>query len=370
MQPSLELLENRTLLSTIGVNVKGNSPWAGDATWVDVRHLFLPWGKILGGNYSPDPSLPLTSTGYPLATAGTYANIANYPDGLYQVSYQGTATLSFRGVGQLTTPATLGSDGLYHAVVTVNHLWDPSSPILVMQVSGLNSSNKFRDLHILMSGYGTNPTQEFTNSLLHDLQPFSYIRMMEWNHTINSTQVNWQDRVTPNDFTACGPDGASYEDIVALANESNKDLWINVPAMATNGYIQSLAQLIDQDLNPNLNVYVEYSNETWNSSFNEYSQVLAAADGNPLVTDKSNDGLAVAQQTAFQTRNIGNIFKQVFGSEANRVIPVLGGWAAVPYYNQVALQFLQTNYGTSVTRSPTSPLPRTSFLPRGPTCRD
>ena len=345
MQPSLELLENRTLLSTIGVNVKGNSPWAGDATWVDVRHLFLPWGEILGGNYSPDPSLPLTSTGYPLATAGTYANIANYPDGLYQVSYQGTATLSFWGVGQLTTPATLGSDGLYHAVVTVNHLWDPSNPILMMQVSGLNSLNQFGDMHIIMPGYGANPTQEFTNSLLQDLQPFSYIRMVEWNNTINSTQVNWQDRVTPNDFTACGPDGASYEDIVALANESNKDLWINVPAMATNDYIQSLAQLIDQDLNPNLNVYVEYSNETWNSSFNEYSQVLAAADSNPLVTDTSNDGLAVAQQTAFQTRNIGDIFKQVFGSEASRVIPVLGGWAAVPYYNQVALQFLQTNYG-------------------------
>ena len=116
--------------------------------------------------------------------------------------------------------------------------------------------------------------------------------------------------------------------------------------MATNDYTTHLAQLIDQDLNPNLKVYVEYSNETWNNSFTEYYQVLAAADKNPLVTEKSNNGLAVAQQTAFQTRNIGNIFKQAFGNEAGRVIPVLGGWAAVPSYNQVALQFLQTNYGT------------------------
>ena len=343
-QPRLELLENRTLLSTIGVNVKGNSPWAGDATWVDVRHLFLPWGQVTSP-YGPNPSLPLTSTGYPLAPAATYADIANYPDGLYQVSYQGTVNLTFGGVGQITTPATLGTDGLYHAVVTVNHTWDLSNPILVMGATGLSSSNPFGNLHIITPGYGANPTQEFTNSLLQDLQPFSYIRMVEWNNTINSTQVNWQDRVTPNDFTACGPDGTSYEDIIALANESNKDLWINVPAMATNDYVTSLAQLIDKDLNPNLRVYVEYSNETWNFSYSELFQVLAAAYNNPLVTQKSNVLYAVAQQTAFQTRSIGNIFKQVFGSQSSRVIPVLGGWAAGASYNQVALQFLQTNYG-------------------------
>ncbi len=344
MHPRLELLENRTLLSTIGVDVKGNSPWAGDATWVDVRHLFLPWGQVTSP-YGPNPSLQVTSTGYPMAPAATYANIANYPDGLYQVSYQGTVNLTFGGIGQITTPATLGTDGLYHAVVTVNHTWSPSNPILIMLATGESSSNPFGNLHIIAPGYGINPTQEFTNSLLQDLQPFSLIRMVEWNNTINSTQVNWQDRVTQNYFTACGPNGTSYEDIIALANESNKDLWITVPAMATNDYVTSLAQLIDQDLNPGLKVYVEYSNETWNTVFGEYSQVLAAAEKNPLVTETSNAVYAVAQQTAFQTRNIGNIFKQVFGSQSSRVIPVLGGWAAVSAYNQVALQFLQTNYG-------------------------
>ncbi len=105
--------------------------------------------------------------------------------------------------------------------------------------------------------------------------------------------------------------------------------------MATNDYIQNLAQLIDQDLNPYLKVYVEYSNETWDSIFTQYNEVLAAADSNPLVTYRnSNDGLAVAQQTAFKTNAIGDIFKQVFGSQASRVLPVLGGWAAVPSYNQ------------------------------------
>ena len=335
MQPRLELLENRTLLSTFGAVLKAVTATAGDATWVDIRHLFVPWGKFSGTSYSPNPSLPLTSTGYPLAPAGAYADINTYPNGVYQISYQGTATLSFWGVGQLAAPATLGGDGLHHALLTVNHSWfDHIS--LGMQVTGLDPSNPFGNLRIIMPGYAANTTQVFTNSFLQDLQPFSYLRMMEWNETDDSTQVNWQDRVTQNDFTATGPDGVSYEDIIALANESNKDLWINVPAMATNNYIQNLAQLIDQDLNPNLKVYVEYSNETWDSIFTQYNEVLAAADSNPLVTYRnSNDGLAVAQQTAFKTNAIGDIFKQVFGSQASRVLPVLGGWAAVPSYNEV-----------------------------------
>ena len=156
------------------------------------------------------------------------------------------------------------------------------------------------------------------------------MRMMEWNDTNGSTQVNWQDRATQNYFTATGPDRSVLRRHHCLANEANKDLWINVPAMATSTYIEDLAQLIYQDLNPNLNVYVEYSNETWNTGFPQYNQVLAAADNNPLVTEKNNNGFAVGQQTAFEINAIGATFKQVFGSQASRVLPVLGGWTATP----------------------------------------
>ena len=35
------------------------------------------------------------------------------------------------------------------------------------------------------------------------------------------------------------------------------DLWINIPHMADKDYIRSLAKLIKNQLNPELNVYVE-----------------------------------------------------------------------------------------------------------------
>ena len=52
--------------------------------------------------------------------------------------------------------------------------------------------------------------------------------------------------------------------MIELCNEAQKDMWINIPALATPQFVQSLAQLIAANLDPNLNVYVEYGNEDWN----------------------------------------------------------------------------------------------------------
>ena len=86
-----------------------------------------------------------------------------------------------------------------------------------------------------------------------------------------------QTACQPDSFTSAGPNGVSYEDCIELANEAHKDMWINIPALATTDYVQQLAQLIHTKLDPGLKVYVEYSNETWNWAFGEFGQVLTAA---------------------------------------------------------------------------------------------
>src|SRR4051812_31654699 len=98
---SVEALEGRALMSSYGVDLKGISAWGGEPTFIDVRHTFLPWG-IWDGGFKSDPTLPLTPQGYPTGpgAAATGAFVDNYPDGTYQVSYKGTATLVFDGVGK------------------------------------------------------------------------------------------------------------------------------------------------------------------------------------------------------------------------------------------------------------------------------
>ena len=97
----MEGLEDRTLLSSTGVNVKGITPWAGEPTTVDVRPILQPWGQLNGDTYSSDPTLKLTAQGYPLSNAGTFTSMGGYPNGTYQVSYSGTATLSFAVIASM-----------------------------------------------------------------------------------------------------------------------------------------------------------------------------------------------------------------------------------------------------------------------------
>jgi hypothetical protein len=123
------------------------------------------------------------------------------------------------------------------------------------------------------------------------------------------------------DLTPSGTsNGASWEYSVMLANETGADLYINLPIMAagwsasdTNGYVYKLAQLIRYGsdginpytaptvnpvyppLNPNLRVYVELSNEIWNSmsaAFRQYFDMnemmlmdVRLATGSPTAND-------------------------------------------------------------------------------------
>ena len=74
---------------------------------------------------------------------------------------------------------------------------------------------------------------------------------------------------------------------MALANETGKDLYINIPLMPRIAYIDNLADLfafgsdgvtpytspqanpVWAPLNSNLKVYIEFSNEIWNWGFTQ-----------------------------------------------------------------------------------------------------
>src|SRR5262249_39253014 len=191
-----------------------------------------------------------------------------------------------------------------------------------------SASNPMDNFHLMMPGYGngTTPAPMFTPAFLRALQPFSNIRFTGWSQTNISTLANWQDRVGPNQFLTDGDGGVPYEDMIELANEAQEAMWISIPAEATPQFVQSLAQLIAAKLAPNLNVYVEYSNEIWNGGFLAYNQVAALAAANPVLDHSLSTYQQVAQQAAYTTVQGGQIFDQVFGTAgAARVRPVLGG---------------------------------------------
>jgi len=215
---------------------------------------------------------------------------------------------------------------------------------------------------------------------------FSAYRFMDLTQTNDSTQQNWADRVLPS--AANYTSGLPWEDVVRLANETGKDIYINIPQEATNAYITNLAELLKYGsdgvnpytspqanpvypgLNPGVHVYIEYSNEVWNFSFTQWgmneSEAEAAVAGNTPDGQIINyDGVAGAQNAdgtyagqavlnqryhALRTVETSNIFRSVWGDAAmgSVIRPVLewqygGGW----YGDDEMLPFLNAYYNNA-----------------------
>ena len=101
---------------------------------------------------------------------------------------------------------------------------------------------------------------------------------------------------------------APLEVLVALANKLNKDLWLCLPHQMDNASYTAIATYIKANLNSNLTVYPELSNETWNSSFAQF--FLYAVQGQSLGFTNANS-------------------RREFGSFAKRHCEVMGLFSTV-----------------------------------------
>lgn len=344
--------------SRTGMHLGAPQDWTPGRVLVNVAKLFRRWGHA-GTPWVANPSLVLTADGYPAnqsASALTY--LAEYPDGDYKVSYKGTGTLTFSGGFALASPTWTPVGDELRNVVQVRHGVE-GTLFIVTATPGV------ADLKILIPGEDYGTTKTFTDDYVASLRPFAYLRYMDWLTTnvtdeFNTPQREWEDRPTPRSFSYATTRGMAYETIVELTNLTGKDMWINLPHLATDGYAAKLADFLvtnldfdaiaarrrEQGLKTPFRIYVEYSNEVWNAMFTQYHDVLAQAKANPALT-AADDWGRMAQQAAFRQKQLGDIlaahatnaghgemFQQVFGSF------VLNSW-----WTQSALEFVNQKYG-------------------------
>jgi hypothetical protein len=165
----------------------------------------------------------------------------------------------------------------------------------------------------------TNPWQP---QFLQDLAPFHVIRFMDWNLTnqTNNVQATWSTRKKKTDSQG---EAVAFEWQIDLCNRTKKDYWINVPHEASAAHWTSLAQLIRDQLDGSLRVYVEYSNEVWNGAFPQNG--YAASQANALGLAGSNPS---ASYTVYEAVRIFEAFEAVFGKGNPRLVKVLAGQAA------------------------------------------
>ena len=149
---------------------------------------------------------------------------------------------------------------------------------------------------------------------------------MDWNETNFHEVERWEERTKADYALQSRPlRGAAYEYMIQLSNELEADPWFTVPHMADDSYVAELARLIKRDLDPDLKVYIEYSNEVWNYTFDQTDWVNEQGMALGLAPEQ---GMAGWRYTAKRSAEIFKIFEDEFGGEKDRLVKVLASQAA------------------------------------------
>ncbi len=353
----------------IGVNVGGVNDYATESFFVDAMKQSRHWGSP-GTPW--DEAAEVDSLGWPAQDAGVVvlccvADAAGNSvlAGTYQLSFQGIANVTF------TLPGSGSVTGMSYDAVT-----NTSTAQVALAQNGAGSSlflsfTATQRTATAASGSGVtnvvlirpqtapdgklwwkSPGQVFTTPFLDLLGRFSTLRFMDFTATNGVTLTSWSQRTTPQMATQQSVQGASWEYAVRLANTLQKDIWINIPDQADTDYVTQLATLLHATLNPKLHVYLEYSNEVWNYSFAQAGRNQAAAEAEVAANPASPLAFGCADYSscryAWGERRIGlqavqdgQIFRTVFGSNAQAIRPVYATQMGQTYFVSLVFSMLQ-----------------------------
>lgn len=141
--------------------------------------------------------------------------------------------------------------------------------------------------------------------------------------------------------------GYPIEWMIALCNQTGRDLWIQLPHTATPDLVQGTADLIARRLRPDLRVWVEYSNELWNSASPYLPQRTQAAERAAQHFNLPPASLTFEQigwgAGRLQADFLGT-FEAVWrarGQSDARLVNVAAGFTGSPSYNRAVIESMR-----------------------------
>jgi hypothetical protein len=318
-----------------GTNISSINDWMTQWAFVDAFKMARAWIPQLVDDWIWDTGEPLdlTPEGWIASladnqAAGTLILIGeggHYPAGTYTVLYEGEGELEFRWDAEVTD----SSPGQYILDVT------PFEGIYIKQVA-TNPDDPLRDIRVIMPGFEDVYEEEpFHPLFLERLERFKVLRYMDLQETNNSPLASWDDRPLVSDANQSSDRGVALEYLIELANTLNADPWFCLPHLADDDFVEQFAQMVFDDLDPDLTVYVEHSNEVWNGIFSQagYAQAQGLALG--LSTNAYEAQLRYHSQRSVE---IFAIFEQVFGG-TERLVRVLASHSANPWSGETIMDF-------------------------------
>lgn len=335
----------------LGVNLPPVFSWSNTPMYADLMRQArrfgtpeTPWDEkaLLGDDGWPvgNFGIMLTSSQGNLSTNG----------GRYTVRFKGQAKVKV-----VASPAILGEARHDPAadITTIPLELPDHAEQLVLSFTEVRSAVK--DLRVVRPGYDAARPPLFTREFLDHIAPFKVVRLMDWLRTNNNPVSRWSMRATDATIHHTSEKGVPWEHAVELARVAGKDLWINIPGQADDDYVRTLARLLREQLPASTRIYVEYSNEVWNSMFSQTRENLAAAvrevetrpDSKLNHDGKNNPDLWRFRRVAQRGKEISDIFREVFGDAAmmTRVRPVYAVQIVNTYATNLVLDYMAKVHG-------------------------
>ena len=282
------------------------------------------------------------------------------PEGDYSVLYDGVGKLRYghdvkvvsQAAGREVIRFVAGADGLLDASVVITQT-DSANPLRNIRILPPGGICQHDPLTWVMTAEACAPAGDylpferyyqsivFNPDYLRFMKDFSTIRFMGMSGITRNPVVHWQDRPRLEEANwggTYGARGVPVEVMVDLANRLNKDAWFNLPHAADDEYMRSFAAYVRDHLQPHLKVYLEYTNEAWNTTFShsEYTQKkgIELGYGNHAVE-------AGYRYYAQRSRELFALWEDVFGGR-ERFVRVLGAWDTRPDITQKLLNYDET----------------------------
>jgi len=329
----LELLLALVPQSPIGTNLEGVKDWQNQTPFVDAFKSSREWISHQSNphQWGTGPAVITDELGWPQSLQSNqdiesiiFANGSpTYPDGVYTIRYNGIGTIEPRAGGDGSLTILEQSQG--HIKI---YLQVPSNGLFSLRITDI--VQPIEDIRVYLPGYD-NSTRIFHPDYIKSLEPFDTLRFMDWGRTNNSPVVSWWNATNFFNYTQATDAGVHPLYMIELCNQTCKNMWICVPHMADDLYVTYLAYLCKIALDPSLTVYLEYSNEVWNSQFQQtqYAQAEGLALG--LHPTSWHAGWLYYSQRSVE---VFEIFSNVYGQPRDRnLVRVLAGQSVNPWIN-------------------------------------
>ncbi len=322
----------------LGMNLAGPADWNTELPFTDVFRLSREWiSQRKGAGWGQGPRLERDANGWikrlePDCYAETLmcTSDGHYPSGEYVCLYEGKGRLEFNNIKREVSraPGRIAFEA------------DPPKGAIFLRIMETDPQDPIRNIRVLMPGYETRYKQEpFTTWMLDRWKGCSTFRFMDWMKTNGSRIREWSERPTPADCNATEK-GVPVETMVDFSNRTQTNPWFCMPHLATDDYVRRFAELVKRTLDPKLKVYVELSNEVWNSGFSQHHDY--AKEGVRLgLADASKPWEAAHRYFARRSQQVWRIWEEVFGGRS-RLVRVLGAQAANPWWAEQDLAFEDT----------------------------